>query len=147
MLRPLALRAAAVVSLLLTLAHTRGFQRPGPDPAQFATRKLMEASPFHVMDQMRTYWDLYVGFGLIISALMFMQAALLWFVADAEKRHPGEQRAMIATLLAGNVAVAALDWRYLFIAPVVGGVLIVLATGLALAPHRPGSSAVQPAQA
>jgi len=133
-MKTISLRVASVLTLMLALAHTRGFATPGHDAAQFATHKVMAANAFHLMNATRTYWDLYIGFGLIISALMIMQAALLWFVADAEKQRPGENKALIATLLVGNLAVFGLDARYLFIAPVVSTGLIVLAIGVALLP-------------
>ncbi|WP_372786723.1 hypothetical protein [Phenylobacterium sp.] len=125
------LRFAAVVSLLLALAHTVGFTKTKAG-AQLTIRRAMEAAPFDLAGSTRTYWDLYVGFGLIISALMLAQAAVLWWLAGQESRHPGESRGLVAVLFLANLAVLGLDWRYLFGAPLVSTAVITLAIGAGL---------------
>jgi hypothetical protein len=138
------LRFAAVTSLLLAAAHTVGFTKTHAG-VQLATRKVMEAAPFDLAGSMRTYWDVYVGFGLTISAMMCGQAVVLWLLAQQETRHPGESRPLLAVLFLSNLAVVALSWRYLFIAPQVVSAVIALAIGAAFATM--GRPSAQPSAA
>jgi hypothetical protein len=140
------LRLAAVASLLLAAAHTVGFTQTQPG-VQLATRKVMEAAPFDLGGSMRTYWDVYVGFGLTISAMMFGQAVVLWLLARQETRRPGESRPLVAVLFLSSLAVAALSWRYLFIAPQVVSAVITLMIGAAFATLGRSSAQPRPAVA
>lgn len=132
MIGRISLRVAAVLSLLLTIAHTFGFTQAGHDPAQLVARHAMESTLFAAGGSTRTYWDFYVGFGLIISAFILAQGIILWLLAQQDKRRPGERRAIIAVLLLCNLAVLALDWRYLFAAPLIVTAVITVAIGLGL---------------
>ncbi|HEX3364813.1 LIC_13387 family protein [Phenylobacterium sp.] len=140
------LRTAAIASLLLTLAHTFGFTKTQPG-AQLAARRAMEAAPFDLGGSVRTYWDVYVGFGLVISALMLAQAGVLWLLARQDRRHPGEGRAFVAVLFLSNLATLGLDWRYLFAAPQIVSAVITLAIGAAFVTLGQGATQTRTATA
>ena len=60
-------RIAAVLLLLFDAGHTSGF--PWSDPKWGVDLGSMRSTHFYIMGFSRTYWDFYVGFGLIVSVM------------------------------------------------------------------------------
>jgi hypothetical protein len=88
-----------------------------------------------------SYWDFYQGFGLAISALLFVQAALLWHSASLARSGNDKLRPIIVTQLAGFVVIAAVAARYIFAPPLVLAVAIAICLVGALIGGRPGPTA------
>jgi hypothetical protein len=147
MIGRLSLRLAAFFSLALTVLHTIGFTKPGPDSAQATVRRAMESTAFNLGGSIRTYWDVYLGFGLSISALLLGQTLVLWLLARADAQRPGENRGIIAAMLLGNVLMIVVSTRYLFVAPVISTGLITIPLAVALVTVGRGSASAGAPQA
>src|ERR1700733_843539 len=77
------LRLASVVTLLYCAGHTAGMPwTPYTDSEATSVLETMKGHNFEAEGFKGTYWDLYFGFGLIISVYLLVQAALLWQVGS-----------------------------------------------------------------
>jgi hypothetical protein len=79
---------------------------------------------------LRTYWDFYQGFGLIITLFLFAQALCLWFLASLARR--GEGLALAVTFLVGSLGNAYLSYRFFFALPALFALLIAALIALAV---------------
>jgi hypothetical protein len=130
------LRIAAVLTLLYGVGHTIGMPwTPYTNPEATSVLEAMKTASFEDQGFKGTYWDIYFGFGLIISVYLFLQAAALWQLASLARTDAVRVRAILLSFLVAFVINAALSWRYFFIVPVVlaGAISICLALALALA--------------
>jgi hypothetical protein len=147
------LRIAAVLTLLYCAGHTSGMPwTPYTSPEAASVLEAMKGHSFDEQGFKGTYWDLYFGFGLIISVYLLLQAALLWQVASLAKTDARRVRAIVVSFLIAFVANAALSWKYFFLIPVVlaGLTAVCLAVALVLAgrtqaPQRSDSAKPIPA--
>ena len=80
------LRAASAVTLLYAIGHALGGLESWSPAGPTATLDAMRSFEFDVMGRTRTYLDFYLGFGHYISALLLLQAALLWQLGAAAAR-------------------------------------------------------------
>ena len=126
------LRLASIVSLLFAAGHTLGGLQSWSPPGETQVLEAMRAFRFDADGVSRTYWDFYIGFGLIISVFLFAQSALLWPIAAIAKANVLGVRPIVAVLFVSAVANAALTWRFFFAVPIVLAVAIALLIGLAL---------------
>ena len=127
------LRIAAVVALLYFAGHTAGMPwTPYMEPAATPILEAMKNHRFEESGFKGTYWDLYFGFGLVISALMLLQAAVLWQVGSLAKTDPILVRPIVVSFLVAFIVNAALSWKYFFIVPVVMSGVIALCLTIAL---------------
>jgi len=67
----------------------------------------------------RSYWNFYQGFGLAISALLFVQVALLWQSAALARAGGANLGPMIVTQLIGFVAFGAVAAKFIFAPPLI----------------------------
>ena len=128
------LRIAAVIALLFFVGHTSGVPwTPGEAPADLAVIETMKADHFQVIGVSRSYWDFYLGFGLIISLFQLAQAVLLWQLGSLAKTDAARLRPIIAVLFVATVLNGVLGLIYFFAIPVVMGALIAICLALAFA--------------
>jgi hypothetical protein len=128
------LRVAAVLSLLHCLGHTIGgvFGVDAPSGTKEGTVvEAMKSNQFDVMEATRSYWDFFIGYGLTISFSALFQTVVLWQLAGLVKTDPRRMRPIIAAFLVANIGFAILAWKYFFIPPLLGDLLITIALGLA----------------
>jgi hypothetical protein len=128
------LRIAAVLSLLHCIGHTIGgvFGVDAPPGTKEGTVvEAMKSNQFDVMGATRSYWDFFIGYGLTISVSGLLQAVVFWQLAGLAKTDPLRMRPIIAAFLLANLAFAILAWKYFFIPPLLGDLLITIALGLA----------------
>jgi hypothetical protein len=127
------LRIAAVLTLLYCAGHTMGMPwTPYTDPEAASVLEAMKNHSFEAEGFKGTYWDLYFGFGLIISVCLLAQAAVLWQVASLAKTDAVRVRPIVVSFLVAFVISAALLWKYFFAVPVVMAVLIAICLAMAL---------------
>jgi hypothetical protein len=127
------LRIAAVLTLLYCAGHTSGMPwTPYTGPEAASVLETMKGHSFAEQGFQGTYWDLYIGFGLVISLYLLLQAALLWQVASLAKTDARRVRPIVVSFLLALVINVVLSWRYFFIVPVVLGGLIVICLASAL---------------
>ena len=126
------LRIAAVLTLLYCVAHTIGVPwTPVTGPQEIAVIDAMKAARFTILGADRTYWNFYLGFGLIISGYLLVQAIVLWQLAVIERRMPGITRTISAGFCISFLVNAFFAWRYFFIAPVLFAVAIAICLAIA----------------
>ena len=136
------LRIAAVLTLLYCAGHTSGMPwTPYSDAEAKSVVETMKTHRFAEQGFQGTYWDLYMGFGLVISLYLLLQAVLLWQVASLAKTDAPRVRPLIVSFLIAFVINVALSWKYFFIVPVVlaGLTAICLAIALVLAARPPAA--------
>jgi hypothetical protein len=136
MTMPTVLRLAALVALLQFLAHTALFVRSKPThgDAEVAVVETMKAHRFNFGGSMRSYWDMYFGYGIEAAFVCLVEAILFWQLAAIATTAPMIARPIIMLFLVANVGHAVLVLRYFFLVPLVPDVLIaiLLATALIL---------------
>jgi hypothetical protein len=129
---PLLLRIAAVITFLYFAGHTSGIPwTPAVGPAETPVLEAMKSHSFDALGFKRTYWDFYVGFGVIISVYMLLQAVVLWQLGSLAKVDALRVRPIVATFLVAFIINAVFAWKYFFAIPVV--MTIAIAVCLALA--------------
>jgi hypothetical protein len=127
------LRIAAILTAVYAAAHTAGMPwTPVTGSHEQAVIDAMQGVRFSVFGASRSYWDFYQGFGVAISALLFVQAVLLWQCAAIVRSGTADVRPMIATQLAGFAAIAAVAVKYIFAPPLILAAIIAFCLGCAL---------------
>ena len=129
---PLLLRTAAVLTFLYFAGHTSGIPwTPTSGPAELSVIEAMKRHSFDVAGSQRTYWDFYFGFGVIISAFLLMQAAVLWQLSTLAKTNSSLVRPIVGSFFLAFAANVVLAWKYFFVIPLVVSVLISVCLALA----------------
>lgn len=142
------LRIASVLTLIHAALHTLGGVFGGAAPGvQQATVAVMKANEFAAMGAMRSYWDFYRGFGLMISVFLTMEGVVFWQLGSLAKTDALRLRPVLATFLVGYLGAAMVSYRYFFAAPVITEILIALCLGLAIASAREAAGVGQRAVA
>lgn len=138
---PVILRTASIVSVLCAAGHTLGGFQAWSPAGETDVLRAMRSFRFDAQGVTRTYWEFYIGFGVMISVFLLVQAVLLWQLAAMSRKDPVHVRPLLGTLLMCVAANAGLSWYFFFAAPVVFG--IVIATTLAAALALPSGQAVR----
>ncbi|MDE3156312.1 MAG: hypothetical protein KGN76_14515 [Acidobacteriota bacterium] len=127
------LRALAGLLVLFTLGHTKGVLASAPQGGrQAAIVGAMQGARFPIMGFLRSYWDFYHGFGLVISLLLAALAVLAWQLAGLSRQAPRAALPLTATLMLALGGLAVLSWQYFFWGPIVMSVAGFLLAGIAL---------------
>lgn len=129
------LRTASVVFVFYAWGHTYGamFHDNTRGALQASLFAAMRDYTFVVQGQTRSYWMFYRGFGFYVSLALALLAALSWQLGALSHSHPRKARPLVATLLAGMIAMTALTWVYFFPAPTILSALCTVLIGGALA--------------
>src|ERR1700730_5700455 len=128
------LRIASVLTLIHAALHTIGGVFGGAAPGvQQATVAVMKANQFAVMGAMRSYWDFYMGLGLVVSVFLTLEAIVFWQLGSLVKTDALRLRPILATFLVGYLCASVVSYRYFFAGPVITEILIALCLGLAIA--------------
>ena len=129
---PLALRTASVLTMIFAAGHAFGGLQSWSPPGNTAVLQTMRSFRFDADGASRTYWDFYVGFGVIITVYLLAQAVMLWQLSALSKTAPSQVRPIVAVILVSVVANAVLAWQFFFAIPVVLGLATAVSLGLAL---------------
>ncbi|MFC5740270.1 hypothetical protein ACFPZD_01765 [Dyella tabacisoli] len=92
----------------------------------------MKSHHFDAVGPSRTYWDFYVGFGVIIDLYQLLQAVVLWQLAALAKTDALRVRPIVVTFLMASIINAALSWKFFFAVPLILNVVIALCLGWAV---------------
>jgi hypothetical protein len=109
-------RIAAVLILLFDLGHLAG--APWSDPEWGVDLGAVRSSHFKIFGFSRTYWDFYVGFGLIVSVLLLLAAILAWQLGSLPAQTLRLVRPTAWALALCFAAVTVLSWVHFFIIPI-----------------------------
>jgi hypothetical protein len=127
------LRIASVLTFIHAALHTIGGVFGGVAPgAQQVAVSAMKANEFVAMGVTRTYWDFYMGFGLVVSVFLTVEAVVFWQLSSLAKTDALRLRPVLATFVVGYLGAAVVSYRYFFVAPVITEILIALCLGLAI---------------
>ena len=131
----LLLRIASLLSLLHCILHTAGgvFGSPKHGAEEIAVIETMKSHHFAVMGSVRSYWDFLFGYGLFVTIALLVQAILFWRLAAFAETNPAWTEPIVGLFCLNFVGVAIVSWKYFFIAPAVGELLIAACLALAFA--------------
>ena len=130
-------RIAAVIIVLFDLGHTAGY--PWSDPKWGVDLGVIQSSHFKVLGFTRTYWDFYVGFGLLVSVFLLLAAIFAWQLSNLPAETLRRVRSSAWALSVCFAAVTILSWMYFFTIPIAfSGVITVC---LIVATWRPARAA------
>lgn len=115
-------RIAAVLLLLFDIGHTSGY--PWSDPKWGVDLGSMRSTHFYVLGSSRTYWDFYVGFGLLVSVCLFLAVVLAWQLGGLPPESLARMRGTAWAFALCFAAITVLNWKHFFIIPVVFSIVI-----------------------
>jgi phosphoglycerol transferase MdoB-like AlkP superfamily enzyme len=120
------LRIASVLTMIHCILHTIGgvLSSPKHGSEELAVVETMKGHTFNVMGSMRTYWDFFFGYGLGVTITLLIQSLLFWQLATISKANAAWTRPILLLFFFNFVAMSAVVWRYLFIAPAITELLI-----------------------
>jgi hypothetical protein len=119
-------RVSAVVLLLFAAGHQFGFRQVDPQWKADTTVAAMRDVRFPVQGFQRTYWEFLSGFGFFVTTLLLFSAVFAWQVGGLS---PEMRRTLAPVLWAfaiTYVVIAALTWRYFFMAPGILATIVAL---------------------
>jgi len=124
-------RIASVLLLLFAAGHTIGFRQIDPTWGVDSLVDSMKSMHFNANGSNRTYWEFFVGFGLLVTAWMVFAAIVAWQLGSL----PAETLAKMRVVAWGFVICVAivtwLSWRYFFLLPVLFSIAIILCLAVA----------------
>ena len=121
------LRIASILALIFCAAHTIGgvLSKPAPGSKQAFIVQFMKANSFDAMGHIRTYWDFNLGYGLLISVVLFIHSLLFWQLATLLKTDDGMRlRPVLALLFLEFALQAPIAEHYFFLGPCIISLLI-----------------------
>jgi hypothetical protein len=139
----LLLRIASVLSLIQCLMHIAGmFSSPKHGAEEIAVLETMKSHRFDVMGSLRSYWDFLLGYGLGLTITLLVQAILFWQLALFAKTNPAWTRPIVALFVFNCIGGAIVSWKYFFVGPAAGQLLVAACLGAAFITAAGSRSAV-----
>jgi hypothetical protein len=123
----LLLRIASVLALVHGVLHTIGgvFGSVAPGPMQAAVTA-MQVNRFEAMGVSRTYWDFFMGYGLLTTVKFLVETVVFWQLASLVKAYGLQIRTLLLAFGVGYVVDAFLAWKYFFAGPAVFEIVIAV---------------------
>ena len=126
------LRIAAIITLLYFAGHTSGIPwTPDTGPGAVPVIEAMKGHSFDVIGSMRTYWDFYLGFGIVISLFLLLLAVVLWQLGSLANTDALRVRPIVVSFFLAFVVNTVLAWKYFFAIPLVMSAAISVCLALA----------------
>ena len=127
-------RVSAVLLLLFAAGHQFGFRHVDPEWKADATVAAMRDTRFPVQGFQRTYWEFFSGFGFFVTVLLLFSAVFAWQVGGLSPEARQTLTPVRWAFAITYVIIAALTWRYFFMAPgilaTLGALLLLVAAAL-----------------
>jgi hypothetical protein len=117
-------RIAAVLIVLFDIGHTLGFRQSDPSWGVGGLVGSMRSIHFNVQGFSRSYWDLFVGAGFMISVFFLFAAVVAWQLSGLSAETLAHMRGVSWGLALCFAALTILSWRYFFFLPILFSVLI-----------------------
>ena len=124
-------RIAAVLILLFAIGHTVGFLQSDPKWGVDSLLLSMKSTHFHIQGFSRSYWDFFVGFGLLVTVFLLLAAVLAWQLGGVALGTLATMRGVAWAFALCFLAITVLSWRYFFAIPIGLSSLITLCLILA----------------
>jgi len=130
------LRVSSILSLVAGFGHTFLFltYKPSHGPQEIAVVDAMKSASFHFgWPASHSYWELYFGYGLFVAISCFVEAGVLWQLANLAGRDSSSVKGMAAIFFLGEAGYAVLMFKFFFLIPIVvhTALAILLATAFA----------------
>lgn len=112
------IRLSAILVVLLMDGHSSAYPWSS-NHALHETQlvELMKSVDFEFAKECSTYWNLYFGWGLLISVLLLTMGIVLWLMADLARLALRRVGAITGILSASALVGAYLSWRFFYIPP------------------------------
>jgi hypothetical protein len=123
---PILYRISSVLLLLFAAGHTLGFRSTDPKWGVDSLIGSMRSIHFDVQGFSRTYWDFYVGFGLLVTVFLAFAALLAWQLSGLAPETLALMCGPRWSLAICFAVVTILNWRYFFVVPVVFALVITV---------------------
>ncbi|MGH9396058.1 MAG: LIC_13387 family protein [Terriglobia bacterium] len=125
-------RIASIVFILIAVTHTIELLNPKqPSPAVAAVRAAMDSVHFQSAGASLSYGEMYIGFGLFVTAYLLFSAFLAWHLGGLAQNNPQAIGALGWAFFAVEIACLVLAWIYFFVGPVVASALVAVCLGWA----------------
>jgi hypothetical protein len=126
-------RIASIIALVYCIGHMSGFPwTPNQDPEASRVVEAMQVTTFDAEGVSRTYWDFYVGFGLIIGAFLLFQTVALWQVSSLMKNEVLKSIPILISFFLSFGINAILSWKFFFAVPAILSISIAACVALAI---------------
>ena len=113
-------KTCAGLLFFFAVTHTVGMIQPGgKGPRADAVLSSMQQVQFDIMGSSRSFWDFYLGFGLLLTVCLLFLGVHAWQLARLASTSRVIARAMGGPMSTCLVAIAVLCWMYFFIAPAI----------------------------
>jgi len=119
-------RISSVLLVLFALGHTIGFRQVDPRWNADTVVNSMRSVSFEVQGFNRSYWDFFTGFGVFVSVFLLFAAVLSWRFGSMTPERLAAIPVERWSFALCFVLIAALTWRYFFLAPGVFSTLVAL---------------------
>jgi hypothetical protein len=119
-------RIAAVLLLLFAIGHTLGFRQSDPAWGVDALLGSMRSIHFDVQGFNRTYWDIFEAAGFAVGVFYLFASILAWQLGGLPAAALALLRGTAWAFALCFAAIAVVSWRYLFIVPIAGSMVITL---------------------
>jgi hypothetical protein len=123
---PIFFRIAAVLLLLFAIGHTLGFRQSDPAWGVDTLIASMRSIHFEVQGFSRTYWDLFLAAGFSVGVFYLFSAILAWQLGRLPAETLEQMRGSAWAFACCFAAITIVSWKYLFIIPIIFGVMITL---------------------
>ena len=126
------LRITSILALIFCALHTVGgvLSKPAPGVQTFVVQ-LMKSNSFNFMGSIRTFWDFNMGYGLILSVVLFIHSLLFWQLGSMVKTDGARLRPVLALLCLEFAAQSPIAGRYFFLGPAITSAIIAACLAIA----------------
>jgi hypothetical protein len=126
------LRIASILALIFCALHTVGgvLSKPASGVQTFVVQ-LMKSNSFNFMGGIRTFWDFNMGYGLILSVVLFIHSLLFWQLGSMVKTDGARLRPVLALLCLEFAAQSPIAGRYFFLGPAITSAIIAACLAIA----------------
>lgn len=126
------LRITSILALIFCALHTVGgvLSKPAPGVQTFVVQ-VMKSNSFNFMGSIRTFWDFNMGYGLILSVVLFIHSLLFWQLGSMVKTDGARLRPVLALLCLEFAAQSPIAGRYFFLGPAITSAIIAACLAIA----------------
>jgi len=111
-------RITGVLLALFAAAHTLGFSQTDPQWGLDEMLRAMRSIHFDALGTQRTYWDFFMGAGVIVGVQYLFAAILSWLLGGLPDDVLARMRAIAWSFALCFAVITILSWAYLFIIPI-----------------------------
>jgi hypothetical protein len=104
--------------------------KPAPGVQAFVVQT-MKSNSFSFMGSVRTFWDFNLGYGLILSVVLFIHSLMFWQLGSLVKIDGSRLRPILALLCLEFAIQAPIAGRYFFVGPAITSGIIAACLAIA----------------